>query len=230
MWRNQAQQRKEWAGNRLQIRAAFEYDWKHKLSLAETFLGKLKENGLPGVREINALVEQLKEDFNMAAWETRIMFPYAHKENAMRASLGNFEKAPSPLSREVLPDDVPELPEVVGPDHPDYKYDWDYVASTDPIHPVDTNYDHPLDEVDPSWMLNHLRPKEFEQSGEGVGFDVDEADMAWGSRLEEPNLSSADWGEDTSAWISEATEVYPLNFDTNPATERASQRYLTQAY
>jgi len=62
---------------------AFEDGWKHKLKLADTFLDKLKEKGLPGVREVEALVEQLKEDFNTATWNTRTMFSHAHKERTV---------------------------------------------------------------------------------------------------------------------------------------------------
>ena len=117
---------------------------------------------------------------------------------------------PSPFSREVLPEDIPEPVEVIGPDHPDYEYDWDYVASTDPVHPVDTNYAHPLDEVDPAWLLSHLSPEEFEQSGEGVGFDASEANMVWRNSLGEVNAESADWVKDISGWTSEAA-----GFDQN---------------
>lgn len=202
---------------------AFEDAWKHKLRLAEAFLEKLKEKDFPGVQEVAALVEQLKDEFNTATWDTRALFPHAHKERTVRVSLGHFEKTPSPLRREVLPEDIPEPPEVIGPDHPDYEYDWDYVASTDPIHPVDTDYAHPLDEVDPGWMLNHLSPEEFEQCGEGVGFDANEANTAWISSLGEPNIGSTDWGEDTSDWAPETAAPSRSNIDPNQALERSTR-------
>ncbi|KAF3051168.1 hypothetical protein E8E11_010721 [Didymella keratinophila] len=189
---------------------AFEDGWKHKLKLADTFLDKLKEKGLPGVQEVKALVDQLKEDFNTATWKTRIMFPHAHKERTVRVGLGQFHRVPSPLSREVLPEDIPEPVEVIGPDHTDYEYDWDYVTSTDPVHPIDTNYAHPLDEADPAWLLNRLSPEELEQSGEGVGFDASETDMVWRNSLGEVNAKSADWVEYTSGWTSGAA-----GFDQN---------------
>jgi hypothetical protein len=183
---------------------AFERGWKHRLTLAETFLEKLKEKGLHGVREVEALVEHMKEEFDTATWNTRTLFPHAHKERTVRVSLGQFQKAPTPLSREVLPEDIPEPFKVIGSDHPDYKYDWDYVASTDPIHPIDTNYAHPLDAVDPSWVLHHLSPEDLEQSGDGFGFDTSEADTIWGSSLEGVNVESTVWVEDASGWTSEA--------------------------
>ncbi|KAJ4338291.1 hypothetical protein N0V87_004059 [Didymella glomerata] len=204
MRRNQAQEHEEWIGNRLQIRVAFERAWKHRLTLAETFLEKLKEKGLHGVREVEALVEHMKEEFDTATWNTRTLFPHAHKERTVRVSLGQFQKAPTPLSREVLPEDIPEPFKVIGSDHPDYKYDWDYVASTDPIHPIDTNYAHPLDAVDPSWVLHHLSPEDLEQSSDGFGFDTSEADTIWGSSLEGVNVESTVWVEDASGWTSEA--------------------------
>ncbi|KAJ4369458.1 hypothetical protein N0V86_009293 [Didymella sp. IMI 355093] len=201
----------------------FESAWNHKLKLAEAFLNKLKEKGLPGVREVGALIEQLKEQFNTATWGTRTLFPHAHKECTVRVSLGHFEKTPSPLSREVLPEDIPEPSEIVGSDHPDYDYDWDYVASTDPIHPVDTNYAHPLDEVDPSWMLNHLSPEEFEQSGDGIGFDAGEADLAWAGSLEEADTGSTQWGDATTYWTPEATGLARLNMDSVLAPEKSTR-------
>ncbi|KAF1925726.1 uncharacterized protein M421DRAFT_69272 [Didymella exigua CBS 183.55] len=164
---------------------AFEGGWKRKLRLAEIFLGRLKEMRFPGVQEVNALVEQLKDEFNTATWNTRTLFPHAPKEHTVRVSLGHFKKAPSPLRREVLPEDIPEQSKVNGPDHPDYKYDYGYIESTDPLHPVDIKYTHPLNGVDASWMLNHFSPEEFEQSGGDVGFDANEVDTAWVGSLEE---------------------------------------------
>lgn len=202
---------------------AFEDGWKQKMRLAETFLGKLKEKGLPGVREVETLVEQLKEDFNRATWNTRTLFPHAHKERTGRVSLGQFQKAPSPLSRELFPEDISEPLEVIGSDHPDYEYDWDYIASTDPIHPVDTNYAHPLDEVDPSWMLNHLSPEEFERSGEKISFDTSEIDMIWGGSLEEANARSMEWVEDTPAWACDDAGGDQAPEDSPGATSLQSQ-------
>jgi hypothetical protein len=127
----------------------------------------------------------------------------------VRVSLGQFHKALSPLSGEVLPDEIPDPVEVIGPDHPDYVYNYDYVASTDPVHPVDTNYAQPFDEVDPAWMLNRLSPEEFEQSGEGIGFDANEADMLWGNGPEGVNAELADWVKDTPGWTAEAAGFVP---------------------
>ncbi|KAF2624721.1 hypothetical protein BU25DRAFT_347286 [Macroventuria anomochaeta] len=153
----------------------FEKGWNRKLEWAKTFRGKLREKEMPGMQEVAALVEQLEDDFNTASWNTRAVFPHFHKERSVRASLGHFRKAPSPLRQEVLPSDIREPPEVIDPNHPDHEYDWDYIASTDPLHPVDVNYTHPLEEVDPCWMLNHLSPEEFEQAGGEVGFDANES-------------------------------------------------------
>lgn len=204
----------------------FEDGWKRKLSMAELFLKKLRERQHPGVQEVTALVEQLKDEFNTSTWDTRVLFPHAHKERAVRVTLGYFEKMPSPLRNEVLPEDIPEPTDVIGPEHPDYEYDWDYVASTDPIHPVDTNYAHPFDEVDPSWMLNHLSPEEFEQCGEGVGFDINEANTAWADSLEDLNLSSTDWGEDTVQW----TEPAPSNIDLSQASKRPTRATASKSH
>ncbi|KAF1357313.1 hypothetical protein EJ07DRAFT_129713 [Lizonia empirigonia] len=149
---------------------AFEEGWKQKLLVAETFLQKLEED-FPGVQEVVALVEQLTDEFNTASWNTRSLFPHFPKESPIRVTLGQFEKRPSPLRRDVLPEDIPEPSDTTHPEHPDYEYDWDYIASTDPLHPVDTNYSYPLDDVDPSWMLDHLSLEEFEEPSGEVDFD-----------------------------------------------------------
>lgn len=194
--------------------------------MAELFLKKLRERQYPGVQEVTALIEQLKDEFNTSTWDTRVLFPHAHKERAVRVTLGYFEKMLSPLRNEVLPEDIPEPTDVIGPEHPDYEYDWDYVASTDPIHPVDTNYAHPFDEVDPSWMLNHLSPEEFEQCGDGIGFDVNEANTAWADSLEDLNLSSTDWVEDRVKF----TEPVPSNIDLSQASKRPTRATASKSH
>ena len=201
---------------------AFEDGWKRKLSAAKAFLEAIKEKDFPGVPEVAALVEQLQEESNTASWNSRNIFPHMHKERKKRVNLGHFDRKPSPLRQEVLPKDVPEATEVIHPEHPDYEYDWDYVASTDPIHPVDTNYAHPLDDVDPSWMLDHLSPEEFEASGSGVGFDANEMDNMWTDNLKEPDTTTPSWGEGVSDWELDPTATTSAQHDTGWGTKVAT--------
>ncbi|KAF9691754.1 hypothetical protein EKO04_010389 [Ascochyta lentis] len=174
--------------------------------MAERFLQKLKEKNLPGVQEIAALVEQLIEEYNMASWNTRILFPHLGKERCLRINLGYFKKTSSPLRQELLPEDVPEPPNITPADDQDYVYDWNYVASTDPIHPVDTNYAHPLDGVDPCWMLNHLTPEEFAESSGDVGFDISEAETMWADNTASIYSTTDNWREASDATVKDPTK------------------------
>lgn len=176
---------------------------------------------MPGVQEVAALIETLEEDFNSASWSTRALFPHSHKERGVRINLGHFEKAPSPLRQEVFPDDVPEPPNVVDSDNLDYVYDWDYVASTDPIHPVDTNYAHPLDDIDPSWMLNHLSLEDFEASGGEVGFDANEAELLWTDGVNTSNQAATTWNDDIEHW----DQNEPNTEKTDPVNDNAACDY-----
>ena len=178
--------------------AAFEERWKHKLAAADAFLEKLKENDFPGVYEVTALVEHLGDDFNTASWHTRTLFPHALKEHTVRVERGHFERRSSPLRCAVSPADIPEPPHVVvDSSHPDYQYDGDYVASTDPLHPVDV-----------SWMLQHLSLEEFEQDSSGVGFDAREAENAWAGGWEESQSPSAPWDGSAGTWTPETTDTH----------------------
>ena len=109
------------------------------------------------MQEVAALVEQLKDGSNTASWNSRLSFPLLHKERYRHVELGYFEKAPLPLREEVPSEDIPEPAEIIHFDYPDCYYEWKYVASSQPLYPVDVaDYVHLLDNIDPSWMLNHL--------------------------------------------------------------------------
>ncbi|KAJ4984110.1 hypothetical protein SVAN01_10398 [Stagonosporopsis vannaccii] len=182
---------------------AFEQHRRRKLSRAELFLDKLKENGNLGVQEVAALVEKLKDEFNAMTWDTRSLFPHAHKDRAVRVSLGHFVRRPSPLRHEVLQEDIRERPVRVNLNYAGHKYDWDYIASTDPLHPVDTIYAHPLDDVDLSWVLDHLSREELEQTCSGDGFDPNEADALWSDNAEQPLSPPTSYGESSGSYSPE---------------------------
>lgn len=179
---------------------SFENRWKRKLSLARNFLETIREKNFPGVTEVAVLVEQLEQEFDTASWGSRALFPHLHGEKKERINLGYFEKKPSPLRCEVRPEDVCEPEESMHPDHPDYEFDWDYVASTDPLRPVDTNYAHPTDDMDHNWMPDDLTSEEGEKSGTEGGFDASDMERKWTDNLEEPHAFTLSWGDDGSDW------------------------------
>jgi hypothetical protein len=170
---------------------------------------------MPGIEEVTVLVGALEDDFWSASWNTRTAFPHLHKESGIRINLGHFKKAPSPLRQEVMSEDVSDPPEIIGPDDPGYEYDWDYVASTDPLHPVDTNYAHPFDNVDPSWMLSHLSSEELEASSDKVGFNANEADTLWADDIEEPGSTNISMNNDITWWDQNETSA----ISTTPTNE-----------
>ncbi|KAH6625679.1 hypothetical protein C7974DRAFT_277558, partial [Boeremia exigua] len=165
---------------------AFERDRDRKLSMAEGFLEKITEKQFPGVLEVTILVDELKNRLSTETWVAQKRFPDTHKDRTIiRVELGHSTAQASPLRNEVFPDDIPEPPEVIHPDHPDYVYDYDYVASTDPLHPVDVNYT--VYETDSTWIADYFSPEDLEQTGDEVGFDAtDEANAAWTANTPEP--------------------------------------------
>ncbi|KAI4703220.1 hypothetical protein J4E81_002097 [Alternaria sp. BMP 2799] len=98
---------------------------------------------------------------------------HAFKKSVARVGITYHQTARSPLTQEVRPEDVVD-PKKHGKDWmemDDNDYDGDYNASTDPIHPVSTDYSHPLDDDDGSWILNHFSPEEMESAAGDLDFD-----------------------------------------------------------
>jgi len=128
-----------------------------------------------GVEDITALVKGLEEQYYVASWDARNMqIPsHAFKKSVARVSITYHQTARSPLTLEVRPEDVVD-PKKHNKDWTEMDandYDGDYIASTDPIHPVSTDYSHPLDDDDGSWIFNHFSPEEMEPTAGDLDFD-----------------------------------------------------------
>lgn len=175
----------------------FESVWIRKLSIPDLFLTRLNEHGFPGVPEVSVLIEQLRDEFNTASWGTRTLFPHSHKAHTTRVHLGRFERVGSPLRREVALDEIRECPEVIDYSHPDYIYDGDYIASTDPLHPVDVRYAHSLDDVDTGWVRDHLSPEEWGQMEHDMGFINEDEASLWAGCSGHEGPVDENWREDT---------------------------------
>jgi hypothetical protein len=131
---------------------------------------------MPGMNEISTLVKELEEQHYVASWEARNMQipPHAFKKSVARVGISDHQTAPSPLKQEVRPEDVVDSRKEHVKDWTEMNeddYDGDYVASTDPIHPVNTDYSHPLDDDDGSWILNHFSPEEMASPVGNLDFD-----------------------------------------------------------
>ena len=159
---------------------SWESEWLSKLKRAGTFLAKLSEKGLYGTSEITALVQELNETYQKASWDARHMASYAFKKSVARVNATHHKTSPSPLSQEVQPEDVVELQrEKRWDEMQEDDYDGNYVASTDPIHPVSADYTHPWDNDDGSWVSDYLTPEEMEVSDDQPTIDIDASAWSW---------------------------------------------------
>ncbi|KAI4653603.1 hypothetical protein J4E93_001369 [Alternaria ventricosa] len=194
---------------------------------ARLFLAKLTEKRMPGVDEISTLVRELDEQYYVASWDARNMQIPSHsfKKSVARVSITYHQTARSPLTQEVRPEDVVDpkkhMKDWTEMDEDDY--DGDYVASTDPIHPVSTDYSHPLDDDDGSWILNHFSPEEMESAAGDLNFD--QSGWSWDNndnvndsdsdsekggtpmiaKSQEENTTSQTGDDDLTAWGPEAS-------------------------
>jgi hypothetical protein len=121
------------------------------------------------------------------------MFSHAPKKSVYRVNVSDHTKAKSPLLQEVRPEDISDTRPKEWAEMDEEDYDDNYIASTDPIHPVTTDYSHPLDDDDGSWMLNHFSPDELDSSAEAVAVDFEkEHNWSWGDD------SNDEWKEENS--------------------------------
>jgi len=214
----------------------WESNWESKLGRARAFLIKLTEKQRHGVEDITALVKELEEQYYVASWDARNMqIPsHAFKKSVARVSITYHQTARSPLTQEVRPENVVD-PKKHNKDWTEMganDYDGDYIASTDPIHPVSTDYSHPLDDDDGSWIFNHFTPEEMEPTAGDLDFDQnswswDDSDHAndndsekGGIRVvdksQEENTTSHNGDNDLIAWGPEASvssELWKISMD-----------------
>tara|TARA_R110002003_G_scaffold40_4_gene2624 strand:- start:33289 stop:34380 length:1092 start_codon:yes stop_codon:yes gene_type:complete len=130
---------------------------------------------MPGTTEVAALVKGLEVEYATASWDTRNKFTPATKPSVGRVKHSWRATAPSPLPREVRPEDVVEAAKKAWSEMDEHDYDGNYIASTDPIHPVSTDYSHPLDDDDGSWILQHLSPEDIQPSTSADSVDFSTA-------------------------------------------------------
>ncbi|KAI4637759.1 hypothetical protein J4E83_000577 [Alternaria metachromatica] len=209
----------------------WESQWESKLGRARSYLAKLIEKRMAGVDEISTLVRELDEQYYVASWDARNMqiTSHAFKKSVARVSITDHRTARSPLTQEVRPEDVVDPKKHVKDwmEMDDNDYDGDYIASTDPIHPVSTDYSHPFDDDDGSWILNHFSPEEMESAAGDLDFDqngwswdnndnVNDSDSEKGgtpmiAKSQEENTTSQIGDNDLIAWGPEASASSKLS-------------------
>ncbi|KAH4046019.1 hypothetical protein HBH49_192340 [Parastagonospora nodorum] len=183
---------------------AWEDTWKLKLERANAFLAKLQEQDMPGVEEIAALVKDLDAEYATASWNTRTMFAHGPKPSVTRVKYSHYEKAASKLPQEVRPEDVVVKADKEWTEMDDLDYDGNYEASTDPVHPVSTDYSHPLDDDDGAWILEHLSEAGVVQTPDAINLDFENGHgWSWGEGNSDPEVQTS-----ADAWLEEV--VSPL--------------------
>jgi len=96
---------------------------------------------MPGAAAVKDLIMELDKTFELESWELRNTIPYGDKAKVRRvntAGLGWGKPPASPLRHEVQPEEV-VLPVLMEPVYDED--DDDSVRSTDPLHPITTNYE-----------------------------------------------------------------------------------------
>jgi len=186
----------------------WESGWISKLARAATFLAKLREKRLPGANEVSALVEDLETKYQAASWDARHMASHAFKKSVTRVGVTHHTTARSPLQQELHPEDVVDAGrKKQWTDMKEQDYDGGYIASTDPIHPVHTDYSHPWDDDNGAWILNHLSAEELASQNEDVSLDLDHHHWNWDTDAHANNFSSepAHWSTGTNALIASSS-------------------------
>ncbi|KAF1917260.1 hypothetical protein BDU57DRAFT_536966 [Ampelomyces quisqualis] len=162
---------------------AWEDAWKLKLARARCFLAKTQQKDMPGTEEIAKLVNDLEEVYTTESWKAGNTFANVPKPRIPRVQHTRYQKKSSNLRQEVAPDDVVE--KTADKDWSELNaedYDGDYVASTDPLHPVNTTYDT-------LWGQGYPGRCDDDQAAESEGYDGgtwNENDSGW------------DWGDESS--------------------------------
>lgn len=134
--------------------------WQAKVSRADTYLSNLKErhNSTEAVQTIEALRHEVDEQRKAEEWKLRHSITFLPARQVPRVKHRPFVRSPSSLGVEVKPEDVHEG-EKAWKDWSEMKeedYDDDYIASTDPIHPVTTDYRFPGEGEDDEWVKQYL--------------------------------------------------------------------------
>lgn len=165
--------------------------WKAKIDRAKTFLEELTETGHPGVDKISELVKTLEHEHDVKFWNVCKRLPLAEKTDVPKVKMGKKLHQPSPLTREVRPEDI-VLDEKNG------NCDATQGSESD-VQFEAINYGHLLDNVGRSWVDDFL--------SQGDGTFPDDSGSTWPAEndgwskngpitIEEGHTSLATFGPD----------------------------------
>lgn len=161
--------------------AEWEDEWEARLERANAFLHSLEEQGSLAVDKVAQLVTQLESDYKAAAWSARSEFGPGPTSRVNKVKHAPVKRTSSPLRQEVQPEEVPDREVAKGwLDMTEEDYDGDYVGYTDPLHPINTDYNFPSMDQDDSWLI---------ESG------LDATHLSDDTTAEDENLNNYQWGD-----------------------------------
>ncbi|KAF2714801.1 hypothetical protein K504DRAFT_496703 [Pleomassaria siparia CBS 279.74] len=129
----------------------WERNCKQKLAQAKNFLAHLIEADLPGVFKVSEEIKKLEQANEQDAWKIRQANPHINRVPIKRVESREDPPGKSLLSNEIRPKDVVLLEE----NQHEFDDDEDCVLSTDPLHPITSNYSF-FDDLDTSWTHDIL--------------------------------------------------------------------------
>lgn len=160
--------------------------WKARLERARTFRNGLLERRLLGAEGVSELVRGLEEEYAVAAWNLKNVFPHTRTRTVGRVKPVREEeqrrREHSLLSHEVRPDEVvlsTKNNQDQGDEDSSDQLTTDHSCSAIPI-----DYTHPLEHADDSWVYDQFTEEELQSPPDvDAGFD--------------PTLSGWEWGGDS---------------------------------
>jgi hypothetical protein len=158
--------------------------WKAKLERAKHFLEKAAELKMPGVGDVEELVKELEDEYQVASWNIRTRFPPGDKGSVKKVEKGEKTRRTSQLAQEVRPEDVVSDEERSRSAEPEVTVDSFYWNSITYDSAGNINYDNPLYHVDSSWVDGFLSEGDY---GVSAHSDIDFT-SGWGD--------ASEWGTD----------------------------------
>jgi hypothetical protein len=174
--------------------------WQMRLDNARAFYDGLVKEKLPGAAEVSDLIKELENAYELESWELKDNFPYGNKGKVRRVNPAKVRWSklpPSPLRQEVQPEEV-VLPVIAELAYDNDEEDW--VRSTDPLHPIDTNYELLCAGIDDDLLDSLTEEREENENADSRGSDPFSVNWDWndgvtgstdGLEPHDPSLNSA---------------------------------------
>lgn len=181
--------------------------WQEKLDKARRFHESVLDSGAPGASEVFDLVRELEEKYELESWELKDVIPYGDRARVRRVDPGDGREKKvvgSPLRREVRPEEV-VIPVV---EEPVYDEDDGYEPSTDPLHPISTNYEVSHPGVDEGFLESIMRDDRYGADRVYGEIDSSAAGWSWGEEVVDAGRDHEDRDSDSTFFF--LNELYTV--------------------